>query len=236
MEKHPIDRLFQEKLENFIPMPSPHLWERVQATLPEKGPRKSYWKWWTLSVLVVLVGSFCVWKIAFEYSTQKVEKVPLEALVSKNLENNSRKILEKTFENQKIDHQENLISKRAVREGFFEYKNRKTEKNDTLLATPQPKQASYVQKVNDKTTMPAETLEIMPKEDATEKEKVIITTPNAPKDSVGQPKKGTKIIIKLSEPLPQESKARDFASTKTGKFLQKVRKIKEGEFSSSINF
>ena len=66
MTKHPIDKIFEEKLKDFEQMPRAAVWDKLNAQLDQKTP-VSWWKrkvvWWStgLSVTFLTIG-LALWK------------------------------------------------------------------------------------------------------------------------------------------------------------------------------
>lgn len=58
MTKHPIDKIFEEKLKDFEKMPRAAVWDKLNAQLDQKAPT-SWWKrkvvWWSTGVSVTFL-------------------------------------------------------------------------------------------------------------------------------------------------------------------------------------
>ena len=212
ISKHPIDKLFEQKMAEYSSNPSPKLWEKIESRLPQK--RKSYNSKYTLLLLCLFFIAGFVFFI-FEKAQEQNPRA--------NTQQEAIAIAEKS---QKLASESQNIQKEEV----LEKKEEIFEKNIPIQATPTSKKASSMQKAQ-KEANPEEdkevNLEKIEKDTITKQSIQITDTTKTPENT--KPK-GTKIIIKLSEPeLPKESKARDFASTKAGKFLKKAKKVKNGE-------
>jgi hypothetical protein len=59
MSKHPIDKIFEDKLKNFEQMPRAAVWDKLNAELDKKAPL-SWWKrkvvWWSSGVSITLLS------------------------------------------------------------------------------------------------------------------------------------------------------------------------------------
>lgn len=59
MSKHPIDKIFEEKLKDFEKMPRAAVWDKLNAELDKKAP-VSWWKrkviWWSSGISVTLLS------------------------------------------------------------------------------------------------------------------------------------------------------------------------------------
>jgi len=230
MEKHPIDRLFEEKLKDFAEMPATNLWERIEKQIPhQKEQDKGFFRrfWWVLLLLLPMGASIrYVQYTKHETNAQKVEKNTNQMPQTAQIVENTQSVGE-TSETLLEGNTTERIQENAIQQPV----NEKNEKNIKTDATPAEQNASSNQKVEEREKTTEE-----PTEKIVEKDKEN-TTPikentNKNTDTIknNATKKGVKVIIKLSEPEePKEGKARDFASTKAGKFLKKAKRIKEGE-------
>ncbi|WP_299457357.1 hypothetical protein [uncultured Microscilla sp.] len=59
MSKHPIDKIFEEKLKDFEQMPRAAVWDKLNAALDKKEP-VSWWKrkvvWWSSGISITLLS------------------------------------------------------------------------------------------------------------------------------------------------------------------------------------
>lgn len=210
--KHPIDKLFEQKMAEYSSNPSPKLWEKMESRLPQK--RNSSKSKYALFLLcfVFLAG------LVF-FTSEKPQKQQATAHIQQEIVVMPEKSSKLASENQNI-----------LKEKVLEKKEEIFEKNIPIQATPASKKASSMQKTQ-KEANPEEDKEVnsekIEKDTITKQSIQVTDTTKTPENT--KPK-GTKIIIKLSEPeQPKESRARDFASTKAGKFLKKAKKVKNGE-------
>ncbi|KOY86217.1 hypothetical protein AD998_08710 [bacterium 336/3] len=233
MEKNPIDKLFEDKLTDYTSTPSVNLWDRIEKQIPyEQKEEKSFLRrFWWLCLLLFIPMSIGIWYMSYEKNTtQKSENmatyintqklVDIENNETKNIINSGKKESEEKIEETK----NNLIQKdlQNSENKEFSINQKKNEKNIQSEATSEKEISSTNQK--------AEENEVKQNSNEKTEEKVKEETKKIDTAKPQPAKKGVKVIIKLSEPEePKEGKARDFASTKTGKFLRKLKQIKEGE-------
>ncbi|MCU0436274.1 MAG: hypothetical protein MUC49_00065 [Raineya sp.] len=237
MEKKSIDKLFEDKLKDYTSTPSINLWDRIEKQIPhEQKQEKGFFRrfWWLCLLLFVPVG-IGIWYINQDKNTAQKNEIVMEHTPKQSNHDTNEMIDVVSSENQKDKEKaenteevkNNLTQKYAqdAENKDFSINQKKNEKNIKTEATSEKEISSTNQKAEEKEVKQNsnEKTEEKAKEEIKETKKVDSVKP--------QPaKKGVKVIIKLSESEePKEGKARDFASTKTGKFLRKLKQIKEGE-------
>lgn len=210
--KHPIDNLFEQKMAEYSSKPSPKLWEKLESHLPQK--KNNHISKYSLFLLCFVFLSGLVF-----FMFEKLQEQEATAHKQQEIVMIPEKSSKLASENQNI-----------LKEKVLEKKEEIFEKNIPIQATPTSKKASSMQKAQNEENREKDkevNTEKTEKDTLTKQSIQITDTTKTPENT--KPK-GTKIIIKLSEPeLPKESKARDFASTKAGKFLRKAKKVKNGE-------
>lgn len=237
MEKNPIDKLFEDKLKDYNSTPALNLWDRIEKQIPhEQKEEKSFLRrFWWLCLLLFIPMSIGIWYMSYEKNTtQKSENmathinaqklVDIENNETKNIINSGKKESEEKIE--KTEETKNNFTKKEPQDPEnkeFSINQKKNEKNIQSEATSEKEISSTNQKAEEK--------EVKQNSNEKTEEKVKEETKKTDTAKPQPAKKGVKVIIKLSEPEePKEGKARDFASTKAGKFWKKVKKIKNGDF------
>lgn len=235
MEKHSIDKLFEDKLKDYTSTPSINLWDRIEKQMPQEQKKEKGFlrRFWWLCLLLFIPVSIGVWYVNQDKNIAlKQESNMNNQNIQSNIENNKTQKLaiseeKKTEEkaNQIEESKKDLIKKehQYSENKEFSINQKKNEKNIEPEATPETEITSTHQKAEEKEIKQNSNEKIEEKA----KEEIKKTDSVKPQQPA---KKGVKVIIKLSEPEePKEGKARDFASTKAGKFLKKVKQIKNGE-------
>ncbi len=98
MKKHPVDRLFSDKLKDFEMKPSDNTWERLQVSPGKKGVRKIFVYWSAAAMVLMAFGGY-YWiqqnertsGAALAVTDQQKESRP--SIVSSELPSDSRPIL-----------------------------------------------------------------------------------------------------------------------------------------------
>ncbi len=210
--KHPFDKLFEQKMAEYSSNPSPKLWEKMESRLPQK--RKSNKSKYALFLLCFIFLAGLVF-----FTSEKPQKQEATAHIQQEIVVMPEKSSKFAPESINIHKGEVLEKKEEI-----------FEKNIPIQATPTSKKASSIQKVQQEESSEKDPKANVEKLDNDTIAKQSIRITDTTKTPENTKPKGTKIIIKLSEPEPpKESKARDFASTKAGKFLKKAKKVKNGE-------
>ncbi|MDX1905075.1 MAG: hypothetical protein SFU27_13035 [Thermonemataceae bacterium] len=217
MEKHKIDKLFENAFVEFVSTPNANLWERIETQIPQSSSKKTHKKrfiWLLLSLLFLAIS----W-VSYRYSheellagSHKPKKAEYVASIPTHTNMDTQENDKKFDVNAATKHH---LEPTTVLE-------KKIGSETPNLPPAEEKSIELIQKEEKKMT------EVEIKKDSISQS--ISSKPLKDTLQKSQTPKGTKIIIKLSEPEPsQEGKARDFAATKTGKFLRKLKKIKNGE-------
>ncbi|MCS6796125.1 MAG: hypothetical protein RMJ97_10230 [Raineya sp.] len=241
MQKHPVDKLFAEKFADFSPEPSTHFWENLETNLEQKkhnkGNQRYFWIALTTTILLVILA-IVGWKF--------IEKPQIKANNNhfSQKQNSSIAYLQKANPSPTNPQEIKQVVKSVVgikQENVTRpVKPKKMHKKDTLKEIQTLESRNWEVK-NDKVNLkPTENQFSSSKDSLFNFQPNENLKANSAKDSIrsNSPKsKGTKIIIKLPEPEPtRESKARDFASSRLGKFLKNLQKFKEGEIQPRLNF
>ena len=223
MTKHPIDKIFEEKLKDFEQMPRAAVWDKLNAQLDQKTPI-SRWKrkvvWWStgLSVTFLTIG-LALWKpqmtplpaqtAAKMVSLQmKLKGVPMSTSFTGRQAPQKIDILKDSKENTTLDQNSTQTLALNV------LKN--SQQNTKLPGTSQPKnKLNNEGKKGEKVTAALPTIDVQQKPVTLERRKSLaemellsgaqglslVTQQNALKNLLPQPKAQPKITVtlKLSE-------------------------------------
>lgn len=147
-----IDRLFQEKLKSLETVPSPEIWDAIEAKLQKKKKRRVLPIWWYSGIAgVLIIGILIVLNKNKTQSNDIFNNVPIIVEENKKTlfkevpriekdtidteivykENNNSEILENKKENKsQTKQEENLINTDFIHKKSTAFTHKKTEKNN----------------------------------------------------------------------------------------------------------
>lgn len=231
MQEHLTDKLFREKFTDFSSEPSKHLWEVLEEKLERKKSKHKEYMWLLWSIVFMMTITFVIFKFVQNERKSYTESNNL----AKNSNSTSTSISHNNSPILKVTPKEILQEKPKVEKQIMNPSSSKDFSqriSDRKSHKPTTKTEENIEKNTEKDTL-RKVQEALSDEIKENKEAKNIN--NDTLKLLPNPK-GTKIIIKLPEPEPsKEGKARDFASTKFGKFLKNVQKLKNAELKLTLN-
>ncbi|WP_448530267.1 hypothetical protein [Raineya sp.] len=232
MQEHLTDKLFREKFTDFSSEPSKHLWEVLEEKLEQKKSKHKKYVWLSWAIVFLMVATFLIFNFIQNekkwYAKNNAYVKSSNSISTTASHNTSTKLLDvapKEILQEKKQAEKQITSPSLSKELPQRKSDRKFHKTTTQMK-------EITEKSIEKDTL-RKVQEVLSDELKASKESNNINDDTL--KSLPKPK-GTKIIIKLPEPEPsKEGKARDFASTKFGKFLKNVQKLKNAELKLTLN-
>jgi hypothetical protein len=129
-----LDRLFQEKLQNFEQEPRPDVWGQIQDKMQQKKQRRFAFWWLYAAAAIIILGLFILWP-----EGSGTDSAPMDPIITKTpksddqLTDPTKKTtpqIENTFESPgPVKEIQEVITENSVEENIPTKKNRSTRKN-----------------------------------------------------------------------------------------------------------